>query len=123
MSSTDQRIEAVETKLGRIENSISQLNTSVGQMLGNLDSIRAQTSANAPSGRPSPVAAYAQHPLSHKDVLEDVNDCGIKANGDGQVIFSPEMQVQRLTAQLTAAYSRIAALEEQLLSRRVRTGG
>jgi hypothetical protein len=34
-------------------------------------------------------------------------------------LITPEIQVQRLTAQLTAAYNRIAALEEQLLSRRV----
>ncbi len=31
----------------------------------------------------------------------------------------PEAQIQRLTAQLTAAYNRIAALEEQLLSQRL----
>jgi hypothetical protein len=34
--------------------------------------------------------------------------------------ISPEAQVQRLTAQLTAAYNRIAALEEQLLAQRTR---
>ncbi|NJL98547.1 MAG: hypothetical protein HC924_06865 [Synechococcaceae cyanobacterium SM2_3_2] len=34
--------------------------------------------------------------------------------------ISPEAQVQRLTAQLTAAYNRIAALEEQLLAQRIR---
>ncbi|NJK62026.1 MAG: hypothetical protein HC921_04460 [Synechococcaceae cyanobacterium SM2_3_1] len=33
--------------------------------------------------------------------------------------FAPEAQVQRLTAQLTAAYNRIAALEEQLLAQRM----
>lgn len=33
--------------------------------------------------------------------------------------MAPEAQVQRLTAQLTAAYNRIAALEEQLLSQRL----
>jgi hypothetical protein len=32
--------------------------------------------------------------------------------------LSPQVQIQRLTAQLTAAYSRIAALEEQLLANR-----
>jgi hypothetical protein len=32
--------------------------------------------------------------------------------------LSPEFQIQRLTAQLTAAYNRIAALEEQLLAKR-----
>jgi len=33
--------------------------------------------------------------------------------------ISTELQIQRLTAQLTAAYNRIAALEEQLLARRL----
>jgi hypothetical protein len=32
--------------------------------------------------------------------------------------LSPQIKIQRLTAQLTAAYNRIAALEEQLLSKR-----
>ncbi|QQE63879.1 hypothetical protein GFS31_05500 [Leptolyngbya sp. BL0902] len=33
--------------------------------------------------------------------------------------LSQDIQIQRLTAQLTAAYHRIAALEEQLLATRV----
>lgn len=33
--------------------------------------------------------------------------------------MTPETQIQRLMAQLTAAYNRIADLEEQLLSRRI----
>ncbi|NEO26340.1 MAG: hypothetical protein F6K03_05435, partial [Kamptonema sp. SIO4C4] len=32
--------------------------------------------------------------------------------------FAPDLQVRRLTAQVTAAYHRIAALEEQLLAQR-----
>ena len=40
MSSTDQRIEAVEATLGSIVDSISQLNSSVGEVLGNIDSLR-----------------------------------------------------------------------------------
>jgi len=31
----------------------------------------------------------------------------------GEKELTPEIQIQRLTAQLTAAYNRIAALEEQ----------
>jgi hypothetical protein len=37
--------------------------------------------------------------------------------GDRQI--TPEIQIQRLTAQLTAAYNRIAALEEQLMRQRI----
>lgn len=56
--------------------------------------------------------------LEHKDVIADgiyldTNHQG----GDKQI--TPEIQIQRLTAQLTAAYNRIAALEEQLLLKRI----
>jgi hypothetical protein len=55
--------------------------------------------------------------MEHKDVLTD----GIyldmhRQSGDH---ITPEIQIQRLTAQLTAAYNRIAALEEQLLRERI----
>lgn len=49
----------------------------------------------------------------HKDVLEDHDSFGME---DGVNSSLPtDMQVRRLMAQLTAAYNRIAALEEQLL--------
>ena len=56
--------------------------------------------------------------MVHKDILADDD----RAGGDrtqGEKDLTPEIQIQRLTAQLTAAYNRIAALEEQLLSRHV----
>ena len=118
MSSTDQRIEAVEAKLGSIVDSISQLNSSVGQVLGSMDSLR----NSSPAPQNVTVAPHSQvysKTMSHKDVLDDVDDSALPTNSEGQLIMPPEMQVQRLTAQLTAAYSRIAALEEQLLSRRM----
>ncbi|MBD2464097.1 hypothetical protein H6G89_24140 [Oscillatoria sp. FACHB-1407] len=58
--------------------------------------------------------------MEHKDVLSDAG----YSDGDshsGERTLSPEVQIQRLTAQLTAAYNRIAALEEQLLARRIHT--
>lgn len=56
--------------------------------------------------------------LEHKDVLIDgiYLDTNLQA-GDKNI--TPEIQTQRLTAQLTAAYNRIAALEEQLLLKRI----
>ncbi|MCJ8283523.1 MAG: hypothetical protein MJK14_27995 [Rivularia sp. ALOHA_DT_140] len=56
--------------------------------------------------------------LEHKDVLvDDVYLDGNLEAGDKQL--TPDIQIQRLTAQLTAAYNRIAALEEQLLLKRI----
>ncbi|MBW4564149.1 MAG: hypothetical protein KME32_24010 [Mojavia pulchra JT2-VF2] len=56
--------------------------------------------------------------MEHKDVLAD----GIYTDMNrqsGEKSLTPEIQIQRLTAQLTAAYNRIAALEEQLLRERI----
>ncbi|MDC0831909.1 hypothetical protein AY599_22790 [Leptolyngbya valderiana BDU 20041] len=58
--------------------------------------------------------------MEHKDVLVDGSHLEI-GNSSSETLLTPEVQIQRLTAQLTAAYNRIAALEEQLLSRQEAT--
>ncbi len=59
----------------------------------------------------SPVSAS----LEHKDVLVDDGHRGSR-NYSGERFITTEVQIQRLTAQLTAAYNQIAALEERLLA-------
>ncbi|WP_197064914.1 hypothetical protein [Leptolyngbya sp. KIOST-1] len=54
----------------------------------------------------------------HKDILLDSSYLDLDRQNT-ETTFSPDVQIQRLTAQLTAAYNRIAALEEQLLASRV----
>jgi hypothetical protein len=56
--------------------------------------------------------------MEHKDVLSDAGYIDSEAQG-GEHSLTPEIQIQRLTAQLTAAYNRIAALEEQLIAKRI----
>lgn len=58
-------------------------------------------------------------PLSHKDILSDQENWerSSEYNYLDERDFSPDTQIRRLTAQVTAAYNRIAALEEQLLAR------
>lgn len=56
--------------------------------------------------------------MDHKDVLSDDKFSDTNVHGLDKELTA-DIQIQRLTAQLTAAYSRIAALEEQLLSQRV----
>lgn len=56
--------------------------------------------------------------IKHKDILSDDRDNQSVFSPEGEVILSRDLQVRRLTAQLTAAYNRIAALEEQLLAYR-----
>ena len=64
------------------------------------------------------VSRRAPNPaMTHKDVLSDEPYLeGDKSSTARQL--SPEIQIQRLTAQLTAAYNRIAALEEQIMAYR-----
>ncbi len=53
--------------------------------------------------------------MTHKDILSDEPQMeGDKSNSSHTL--SPEIQIQRLTAQLTAAYNRMAALEEQIMA-------
>ncbi|HEY9861807.1 MAG TPA: hypothetical protein V6D16_20075 [Candidatus Obscuribacterales bacterium] len=56
--------------------------------------------------------------MDHKDVLTDTSYPSMEDQSSEREL-APEIQIRRLTAQLTAAYNRIAALEEQLLSQRV----
>ncbi len=67
----------------------------------------------------SPVKARrAPNPaMMHKDILSDEPYLDSDKRSTARKL-SPEIQIQRLTAQLTAAYNRIAALEEQIMAYR-----
>jgi hypothetical protein len=56
--------------------------------------------------------------VNQQDILIDSSGVEISSHQIEEHNLSPQIQIQRLTAQLTAAYNRIAALEEQLLSKR-----
>lgn len=65
----------------------------------------------------SPSKSHREKSLEHKDVLMD--DEYIETSYHSrEPTLTADLQIQRLTAQLTAAYNRIAALEEQLLAKR-----
>jgi uncharacterized coiled-coil protein SlyX len=134
MSFEQDRIKLVEYKLNALSESIEQLNSSVGEVKVGLDALRKDEGKAARQGGAHGVgqgggvirdyASFTGGRLTgfssqhHKDVLDD--DDALNGEGQGEVRkMAPEMQVQRLSAQLTAAYSRIAALEEQLLAQRI----
>lgn len=56
--------------------------------------------------------------IAQQDVLIDSSGVEISHHQIKEQDLAPQIQIQRLTAQLTAAYNRIAALEEQLLAKR-----
>jgi hypothetical protein len=56
--------------------------------------------------------------IAQQDILIDSSGIEISHHQIKEQDLAPQIQIQRLTAQLTAAYNRIAALEEQLLAKR-----
>ncbi|MCY7367125.1 MAG: hypothetical protein LH474_03130 [Chamaesiphon sp.] len=56
--------------------------------------------------------------IAQQDILIDSSGVEISHRQIKEQDLAPQIQIQRLTAQLTAAYNRIAALEEQLLANR-----
>ncbi|MEL6493734.1 MAG: hypothetical protein AAFQ41_01260 [Cyanobacteria bacterium J06623_7] len=72
----------------------------------------------AGSGNLAGQTVDSEYQLTHKDILVDDNSSTSSANSNSDNL-APDTQIRRLTAQLTAAYNRIAALEEQLLTYRI----
>jgi uncharacterized coiled-coil protein SlyX len=110
-------------KVDAIQQMIERLSLHVTEILSELRSLQEGRTKPVPSPRFSRYSDTDHIALDdgfeqHKDVLSDHR----MGEGDFQGserLLSPEVQIQRLTAQLTASYNRIAALEEQLLSHRI----
>lgn len=121
MDTVQNQILALNNKVDGLYDTIERLNLKLSNILernpSQLESRTdyedySQLSSNLTSDRHSALDMF----MEHKDVLEDESRREI-GNASVETEIAPEVQIQRLTAQLTAAYNRIAALEEQLLSR------
>lgn len=66
-------------------------------------------------GASQTLASPVQSSLEHKDILVD-DEHHHSRSYSSERYMTTEVQIQRLTAQLTAAYNQIAALEERLLA-------
>lgn len=123
MEPLQKQILSLSHKVDALHEVISQLDTKVSQTLSECSLARSEAHDNSQENNNSqPYQLKRQinlNPeLEHKDVLADgiYPEMNLQA---GDKLLTPEIQLQRLTAQLTAAYNRIAALEEQLLLKRI----
>lgn len=108
----DALYQIVDQLSGRVSEALSECRLAPIQETNDhleVDSARRYAASGYNSIRPA---------MEHKDVLAD-GTCLDTHRHSGEKELSPEIQIQRLTAQLTAAYNRIAALEEQLLAQRI----
>lgn len=122
MESVEKQILTLSYKLDALCQKIEVLDQKLSQVISSCDSGTKQSMQSLWEN--IDVENYKSNSfkaeLEHKDVLID----GIYPEGNsdgGERQLTPEIQIQRLTAQLTAAYNRIAALEEQLLLKRIKS--
>ncbi|MTJ49054.1 hypothetical protein [Dolichospermum sp. UHCC 0259] len=114
MESLEKQILTLSQKVSAIYEVIERLDMRLSQALS--DSSLGQLPAIEHYLEKKP-SVHDLKELKHKDVLLDSVPEMIYQTTDKHI--TPEIQIQRLTTQLTAAYHRIAALEEQLLRQRV----
>ena len=125
MESVENQILTLSDKLDALCQKIEALDQKLSRVISGCDSEAKQSMQNLwedidVGNYKSNLQFKTDSQLEHKDVLID----GIYPEGNldgGERQLTPEIQIQRLTAQLTAAYNRIAALEEQLLLKRIKS--
>lgn len=142
MESIQQQISTLTRKVDRVYQIIDRLNQHVFETLDPSTVGGEETSIRHPLNREDlspvnnePASSYRRYGygdyfgssnyhresesvIAQQDVLIDSSGVEISHHQIKEQDLSPQIQIQRLTAQLTAAYNRIAALEEQLLAKR-----
>lgn len=122
MDTIQTQINTLHGKVDTLHQLIEQLSLNLSQAVGEIKLMPSQNNARSSfitsTGRYSSYVRNGEYSMEHKDVLADNNDIESLSH-NGEKALSTEVQIQRLTAQLTAAYNRIAALEEQLLAQRI----
>lgn len=121
MDSLQVQVTTLNRKVDGLYDIIERLSLQIAELLAQRTLVSSSTgdyhqfSGSSVYGR-TPELGLLNALMEHKDVL--VEDHHLESHGTGDKELSAQVQIQRLTAQLTATYNRIAALEEQLLSRR-----
>lgn len=118
MDSLQNQVASLNSRVDALQRSIDQLNDKTTSVLSEVRTNASVSEFGTATRRYGSSGFGVDAALSHKDVLvdSDYHESDMQSGDRG---ISPEIQIQRLTAQLTAAYNRIAALEEQLLAQRI----
>jgi|ERR671932_1094388 hypothetical protein len=111
------KVDALYQIIEQLSNKVSDSLSEIRQMPHPETEASRSTANIRPQGYRSP--SLLDSVMEHKDVLIDGSSDMSNSHQNSEKALSADIQVQRLTAQLTAAYNRIAALEEQLLARRI----
>lgn len=121
MEPLQEQVTVLTSKVDALYQAVNQVDSRISEILSaaqtqSVEGIVGTTSH--PHVLSNSILRGSESTIIHKDILVDSTYIDPERSGD-ETSLSPEVQIQRLTAQLTAAYNRIAALEEQLLASRV----
>jgi hypothetical protein len=123
--------------MDRLQKQITDLNRKVDQLYGIIEQLSLQVNdlvsekqpqiekedefvvSFDPMTSPLPLGESDELIMGHKDILLDPISPSHRTPPTYAEALSVDLQVRRLTAQLTAAYNRIAILEEQLIACRM----
>jgi len=108
MDKLAEQITELKVKIELLYELMERLTNQVNQVI-----LQRETSSVLSESNLNPLLVSSFSLINHQDVL--IDDRGGNINSINQDPIEPEIQIKRLTAQLTAAYNRIAALEEQLM--------
>ncbi|MBD0269695.1 hypothetical protein [Pseudanabaena sp. FACHB-2040] len=120
MNPLQEQVVVLTDKVDALHQMIDQINAQVSEILAgakphSFDGSDSLAKGHYLSSGRSPVHGLRGPAFEHKDILLDTTYMDLDRRSS-EPELSSEVQIQRLTAQLTAAYNRIAALEEQLLA-------
>lgn len=120
MESVENQVTVLNLKIDALHQMVEQVNQKLAEVLEKVAAASSRNAASTASSSPYPSQGRTamETAIEHKDVLVDQTHLD-SAYQNGSKQMAPEIQIQRLTAQLTAAYNRIADLEEHLLSQRI----
>ncbi len=122
MDTLQVQIKELEGKINSLYDLVEKIGSQVTTLSKNKQSVASAyslSSAETHQGSEERDPAYSLS--NHKDILIEGTSVGSKNSASSEREIAPEIQIRRLTAQLTAAYNRIAALEEQLLTYRIKS--
>lgn len=120
MNSLQEQVVVLTGKVDALHQMIDQVNAQIAEILASskprsLDDSDVLVSNNFHGRNNGSGQGLFGPNFDHKDILLDTTYMDLERHA-AEPTLSAEVQIQRLTAQLTAAYNRIAALEEQLLA-------
>lgn len=123
MKSLQEQVTVLTHKVDALHQTVDQVHSQVSEILSNSQDHQhlgdgVLDDSHRTYVHPQSSLQGSEASIVHKDILVDSAYVDPERSGE-ETSLSTEVQIQRLTAQLTAAYNRIAALEEQLLASRV----